>query len=467
MRTYRCVCNNVIFFDNSCCVACQRELGHCPKCRLIVALLPLEAGNFQCGNAACGAHLAKCINYSQHDVCNRCVELPAGAVAAGTGATPEAQDSVGLCDCCRFNSTIPDLTVAGNQQKWYRLEASKRRLFYELSMLGLPYGTAADGVQPPLSFDFKADVIPKNNFWRGVGKSETIYTGHADGRITINIREADDVEREKLRVHMHEAHRTLIGHFRHEIGHYYWEVLVKGRREDQSRAVFGDHDHPTYGEALDAYYKNGPRPDWDKSFISAYATMHPWEDFAETWACYLDIVSALDTAHHNGFGGQSDPVHADLDAMVTRYQELGIALNELNRNMGLLDLVPEVIVAPVISKLRFIHELVQLGRQENGALAAGNGALAAGNGALAAGNGAPAVGNGAPAVGNGAPAPSQSQSQTPLRPAAPAAAPLPAVAPPTAAAPVPAAPTAATPNQTASAQTQNAGGTAVAVGAAG
>ncbi len=219
MQTFKCICGNTLFFDNSSCLACGREAGFCPKCRQIVALVPLEAGGYRCGNDPCGAALLKCTNYLQHDVCNRCV-------LAETGGDN------GLCDCCRFNVTIPDLTVAGNLQKWYRLEAAKRRVFYDLDQLQLPYGTAADGTDPPLAFDFKADVIPKNNLWRSGSNSEKVYTGHDNGRITINIREADDVEREKLRVEMDEAQRTLIGHFRHEIGHYYWDMLVKGQRED-------------------------------------------------------------------------------------------------------------------------------------------------------------------------------------------------------------------------------------------
>ncbi len=355
MQTYRCVCQNIVFFDNCQCVACGRELGYCPGCRTIVALLPQNDGNYQCGNPACGMLLQKCANYSQHNVCNRC--LPA-----------DKHDAEGLCDCCRFNDTVPDLNIPGNWEKWRRLETAKRRLFYDLSQLGLPYGTKADGIAPSLAFDFKAEVIPKEGVWHAGIKTEQVYTGHDHGRITINIQEADDVQREKLRVQMHEAQRTLIGHFRHEIGHFYWDALVKGRREQDSIAVFGDHNQPSYRQALEAYYKNGPKPGWGLNFVSAYATMHPWEDFAETWATYLDMVSALDTAHYNGFGGQNDPLHADFDAMVRRYQELGVALNEINRSMGLLDVVPEVLAPPVVEKLRYIHRLVQQGRAENGYL---------------------------------------------------------------------------------------------------
>lgn len=355
MQNYQCACGNTVFYDNSQCVACGKDLGFCPTCRNIVSLLSDGSGQYTCGNLNCGAALAKCQNYAEHNVCNRCVT----ADAAGS-----------LCDCCRFNDTIPDLTVAGNWEKWRLLESAKRRLFYDLDELGLPYGKASDQVNPPLTFDFKADVIPGKNFWRsmGKGKVERVYTGHAAGRITINIKEADDVEREKLRVDFGEAHRTLIGHFRHEIGHYYWDQLVKGRREDECREVFGDHDSPTYAEALERYYKDGAPADWAQRHVSAYATMHPWEDFAETWATYLDMISGLDTAQHVGFGGETEPIEADVDDMVKRYQQLGIALNEVNRSMGLLDVVPEIFVDPVVVKLRFIHQLVRAGRAENGAL---------------------------------------------------------------------------------------------------
>jgi hypothetical protein len=197
-----------------------------------------------------------------------------------------------------------------------------------------------------------------------------VYTGHATGCITINIREADDVVREKLRVELGEAQRTLIGHFRHEIGHYYWEQLVQGRREDDCRVVFGDHNSPTYVEAKEAYYANGAPANWREQYVSPYASMHPWEDFAETWATYLDLVSLLDTAAHTGLGGQTDVVRAELEPLIIRYQALGVALNELNRSQGLLDAVPEVFVPPVVEKLRYIHTLVQQGRAENGMLQA-------------------------------------------------------------------------------------------------
>jgi hypothetical protein len=238
------------------------------------------------------------------------------------------------------------------------LEVAKRRLLYLLDHLRLPYGRAEDGIAPPLSFDFKSDVIPAQGVWRTMA-AERIYTGHQDGKITINIREADDAEREKLRIDMREAHRTLAGHFRHEIGHYYWQMLVANRQEVECKSFFGDHESPPYAEALELYYRNGPPADWQMHFVSAYASMHPWEDFAESFALYLDIVDVLDTASHSDFVAPVARQSASTEEMVSRYLKLGIAANELNRSMGLLDLVPEVITPAVCEKLAFVDQLVR------------------------------------------------------------------------------------------------------------
>jgi hypothetical protein len=314
---------------------------------MLVAILPQPDDGWHCGNPACGAALVKCTNYETYNVCNRCVRAEQ-AVAA-----PEAT----FCDCCCFNQTIPDLSVPGHAEKWYRLESAKRRLFYDLDLLGLPYRFPESDPRPKLRFDFKADVIPKQRFWRIMGKKERVFTGHANGCITINIREACDIERERLRVELGEEHRTLIGHFRHEIAHYFWLILVQGQDEDAFRALFGNHDSPTYQEALDTYYKNGALPDWQQRYASAYATMHPWEDFAETFATYLDMVSVLDTANQVEFI-RIMPRFGDFDAMVKQYKVLGIGINEINRSMGLLDLVPEVLVEPVRNKMRYVHDLI-------------------------------------------------------------------------------------------------------------
>jgi hypothetical protein len=290
MRTFRCSCGNPLYFDNSVCMKCKREVGWCPTCEAIVDVTTNDGG-FCC--SLCSTGLVKCSNYASYNVCNR-------FVVCTDKEGSQARTSQGVfCDCCRFNHTIPDLNIQGNKEKWYRLESAKRRTMYDLNMLGLPYGTQKDGITPGLVFEFKADLIP-DRVYRGMGSGQKIYTGHDNGIITINLQEADSGERERLRVNMGEAHRSLLGHFRHEFGHYIWYVLVKGRREQDCIAVFGDHNNPLYDQALQQYYQNGPRPNWLMNYVSAYATMHPWEDFAETFAEYLDMTAALDTAYHGG-----------------------------------------------------------------------------------------------------------------------------------------------------------------------
>ncbi|MDA0789457.1 MAG: putative zinc-binding metallopeptidase [Proteobacteria bacterium] len=355
LRTFECECGNAVFFENTQCVVCQSELGWCPGCRSLAPLVPGNAkGSFSCGRPSCGVALVKCHNYSVESVCNRCVMK---ADSASEGPV--------LCDYCRFNDTIPDLTVPDNRGLWRRLELAKRRLLYTLDLIGLPYGTEDDGIEPPLAFDFKADTEKKPRWWWQMGQTERVYTGHASGKITINIVEADSVASEQARVMFEEAHRTPIGHFRHEIGHYYWEMLVLGRRETDFVSLFGDYQNPGYSDALALHYEQGPPADWRSRYISAYATMHPWEDFAETFALYLNMVSVLDTARNMGIGAGVDPTCAELEPMVDHYRHLGVVLNEMNRTMGLMDLVPDVLVDPVVSKLHFVHDLVRAASVRN------------------------------------------------------------------------------------------------------
>ena len=123
-----------------------------------------------------------------------------------------------------------------------------------------------------------------------------MVTGHADGVITLDLAESDDVHRERRRAELGEPYRTLLGHFRHEIGHYYWPILVeRAGALERCRALFGD-ERADYGEALERHYADGPPADWAERHVSAYATMHPWEDWAETFAHYLHIRDTLQTA---------------------------------------------------------------------------------------------------------------------------------------------------------------------------
>lgn len=355
MRTFDCSCGETLFFDNTRCMSCGTDAGFCPVCQKLVPLVGSDDTGLRCGNTACGAALVKCNNYRYERVCNRCIAVPEG----GGAAEP-------LCSCCRYNAVIPDLSKEDNRNKWRRLEAAKRRMFYQLDLLRLPRGTAAEGYDPPLSFEFKEDPVP---LWSGqtydnnelLGDQEVVMTGHLNGKITINLREADPVERERLRVHFGERHRSLIGHFRHEMAHYYWDLLVRGKREPGFVAVFGDPHSPSYSDALQAYYQRGPAPQWAQHFASAYASMHPWEDFAETFAAYLEMVAILDTAHHMGMLGAHDLViepGTDHGRMVSAYAYVGTALNELNRTMGLKDVLTRPLTKPVVKKMRFIHDLI-------------------------------------------------------------------------------------------------------------
>ena len=349
MRTFVCVCGNRLFFDNTQCLACHRQVGWCPRCAGIRALEREGDGRWRCTASDCGALLVPCHNNAVEGVCNAMVE----AEAVISGKRP-------FCNACRFNHTVPDTSIAGNREKWAQIEAAKRRVLYTLDQLGLPYGTANEGFDPALRFEFKADLVRSKERWSQLGPIEPVYTGHASGRITINLDEADDAERERRRVHMNEAHRTLIGHFRHEIAHYFWDLLVRGRCEAAFCDHFGDHTDPPYREALKQYYAAGPPADWQRGYVSAYATMHPWEDFAETFALFMDMVAVLETAGHWEMESGIRPLD-DLDATLRTYQRLGIRLNEINREMGLLDLVPEIFVPPVIDKLRFVHALIRYG----------------------------------------------------------------------------------------------------------
>jgi hypothetical protein len=240
-------------------------------------------------------------------------------------------------------------------------------LFYTLIALRLPLQNLEQDPEHGLAFDFLAD---------NPAAATQVLTGHDAGLITINLNEADDAIREKLRTAMGEPYRTLLGHFRHEVGHYFWDILVRDAGKiEECRAVFGD-ESADYGDALKRHYAEGAPANWQDSFISAYATAHPWEDFAETWAHYLHIVDTLETA--SAFGLRIHPVasknralHADIDfdphkalsieKLVDAWLPLTFAVNSLNRSMGHSDLYPFIVSLPVVRKLKFIHDIIRAG----------------------------------------------------------------------------------------------------------
>jgi hypothetical protein len=342
MKTFHCDrCDHVLFFENTTCVGCGCAVGFAPD--------GLEMR--PCGE---GTEWKPCRNYVEHQVCNWLLR---------------ADDPATLCRSCELTAVIPDLGPAGHREQWYRMEAAKRRMIYTLLSLGLPLVTRAQDPDGGLQFEFKSDD--------GLPPGEAVMTGHDQGLITVNLAEADDAERERRRVQLHEPYRTLLGHFRHEIGHYYWDRLIRdGERLEEFRALFGDETQD-YAQALQAHYAAGPKPTWEEGFISSYATSHPWEDWAETWAHYLHMVDGLETAAACGLklapgrpdepalkAPSADPARSRFDSLQRDWAALTYAMNNLNRSMGLNDAYPFVLSAPALAKLEFVHRVIAACRPE-------------------------------------------------------------------------------------------------------
>jgi len=351
MKTFHCThCQNLIFFENVRCLACGRALAFLPDLGIMGALIESPDGLWRAELRQTNVRGYRlCANFDQASVCNWVVP---------------ADEACELCCSCRLNRAIPDLSSERNVVAWYRLELAKRRMLYTLLGLKLPVAPkSADGAG--LAFEFLENLADSD--------TTRVLTGHHQGLITINIAEADDVEREKQRTLQKEPYRTLLGHFRHEIGHYFWDRLVsRSGRLDGFRLLFGD-ERADYRLALERHYRDGPPPQWEQSFISAYAATHPWEDWAESWAHYMHMVDALETAGAAGLALRpkrideprmrppADPLspeQRDFDAMIESWVSLTYVLNNLNRGLGLPDSYPFVLSAPAIEKLRFIHDTI-------------------------------------------------------------------------------------------------------------
>jgi hypothetical protein len=347
MKLFKCQnCGNAVYFENRTCESCGCRLGYLPDLATISALKP--DGDLWLALAAQPEDRYRFCANAEFDACNWLVP------AAAEGA---------LCIACRHNRTIPDVSDDENLTRWRKFELAKHRLFYSLLRLGLPLADRSEDPAEGLAFDFleEGPDAPK------------VLTGHENGLITLNLKEADDVEREKSRTAMAERYRTLLGHFRHEVGHYFWDRLVRdGGKLDAFRDLFGD-ERQDYGQALQAHYSNGPPPDWQEHFISAYASSHPWEDFAETWAHYLHMADTLETAYAFGLRVRPaidetsdlsadldfDPYDADVDHLIRAWLPLTFAVNALNRSMGEPDLYPFILSPPAITKLEFVHRLIR------------------------------------------------------------------------------------------------------------
>ena len=343
MKLFHCaVCAQALIFENVYCERCNHRLGYDADREDLVALEPLDGLWAQAGDPSKTYHF--CDN-ARWGVCN--------------WVLPASNNDM-FCKACAHNHMVPDLTQDAHVAQWRAIENAKHRLFYALLRLKLPLFTRQQDPEEGLIFDFLAPS--------GV---EKVITGHEHGEITLNISEADDATREKLRTQMGEPYRTLLGHMRHEIAHYYWDRLVRDMAAlEPCRAVFGD-ERADYGEALKHHYDNPPPVNWQNNFVSTYATSHPWEDFAETFAHYLHIVDTLETARAFGLAVEApsvtdgqvavdfDPYRApSAETLVSRWLPICFAVNSLNRSMGQPDIYPFVLSPVVIGKLDFIHDLV-------------------------------------------------------------------------------------------------------------
>ncbi len=330
MRSFTCPsCGGLLFFENSVCLACGSRVGYERASREFVLVPPAV----KCANAA----IAEC-NW-----------------------TADGED--GLCSCCTLTRTRPNDNDEKGMAAFSRAQAASRRLVYQLDDLGLPTTPRSKDPENGLAFDLLSSV------------NGPVITGHVDGVITVDLAEGDDGYREALRVRLDEPYRTLLGHFRHEIGHWYWTVLVMDRPAlPVFRALFGD-EQIDYQAALDWHYNNDPDPNWPETYVSSYATMHPWEDWAETFAHYLHIRDGLQTAAAFGIvvagpdvDSDPDPTAPltsvphegmdDFDALIDAWLPLTYALNAVNRSIGRRDLYPFVLSPTVLEKLRLVHQLI-------------------------------------------------------------------------------------------------------------
>jgi hypothetical protein len=348
MKLFQCqACNNIVYFENTACGRCQHSLGYAPESGMICALEPSGEAWTALGHPRVSRHF--CAN-AKHGACNWLT-------------APDSADH--FCVACRHNAIIPDLAQPGHLEAWQRLELAKHRLFYSLLRWDLPLNTKIENPQYGLVFDFLAESP--------VGGRPKVMTGHENGVVTIAIIEADDAARERRRREMGEPYRTLLGHFRHEVGHHYWDILVRDAGKlDACRAIFGD-DREDYQAALKRHYDLGAPANWQDNFVSAYATTHSWEDFAETWAHYFHIVDTLEMASSFGMslkprldaGGalgvsiDFDPYESnDIQQIIGAWLPFVLAMNSVNRAIGRGDLYPFVLGTPVINKLAFVHALI-------------------------------------------------------------------------------------------------------------
>jgi hypothetical protein len=373
MKIFSCICGvaSTLFFESTQCTTCGRLTGYCQDIKAVIGFDATESAGIYTSTVN-GKQYRQCDNYIQHQACNGMV--PTDSIKA------DVLPNQMLCFSCHFNENIPNLSVPGHTALWRKLETAKRRTLVTLSDLELPLLDKQQYPELGLSFDFLADKQVSDHFTTPLDGYDPVFTGHNNGHITINIAEADDVARTSTRLAMGERYRTLLGHFRHEIGHYYWDVLIARHPAEckRFRALFGD-ERESYQDALKYHYENGAPDNWQANFISPYASMHPWEDFAETWSHYLHMIDTLETAQSFGLQVNTNNHTTDntdmkelhlpqainyfdkkssLLDMIETWVRFSVILNSLNRSMGLPDAYPFVLNEVIEKKLRYIHYII-------------------------------------------------------------------------------------------------------------
>lgn len=326
MKRFHCECGRRVFFENTWCQNCGRSLGFDPQRMEMLALSP--AANALV--TADGGMFRYCLNHAEHNNCNWL--LPADSEKP-------------RCLSCGMNRVIPTLSRLYNKLLWTRVEEAKRRLVYSLLNYRLPFESNGISLNFRIMEDRRRNPDVLESF---------ISTGHLDGTITINIAEADAAARHAIREQLQERYRTVLGHLRHEAGHFYFGVLVRGELVDECRTLFGD-ERENYDGALKRYYAHGAADGWQQQFVSAYASAHPAEDFAETFAHVLHIHDALETARQTSL--LRDAVDSE-ESWIDAWVRLAVNLNELTRSLGAEDPYPFVLTDIVQRKLEFVSRLL-------------------------------------------------------------------------------------------------------------
>jgi hypothetical protein len=331
MRTFKCRCGTRVFFDNFQCLVCARQLGFDPDQGSMLTLTEKSLAR---------SRRRQCQNYAS-GVCNWLVDVDSPSE---------------LCRSCALNREVDVEASETERQRLLAVEQAKRRMLFTLYELGLTVVSKEQDAERGLAFDFKSGR-----------NGEKVLTGHDNGLITLNLAEADPAQRERTREAMGERYRTLLGHFRHEVGHYYWYLLVQDSPELPGfRSAFGD-ERTDYAAALKAHYAKQPSDSDLQRCISHYAASHPWEDFAETFAHYLHLLDTLQTAaSFDIVDGDLEPKSVKFETLASKWYELSVALNSLNRSMGLQDAYPFAIAPLVKEKLRYVHDLLRRAARAHG-----------------------------------------------------------------------------------------------------